>query len=378
MSTSPSWRAPEGRPTAVPRRFLALPSGLLLLLATACAGTSEATPAPEETVASSPSSARSTSPTPSPAEPTSTEGGDLNSTVDAPDAEIVEGEAPRDASAADAKALAALEALPVKGRAPKTGYDRDDFGSGWLDVDDNGCDTRNDMLIRDLEQIVTSDGCTVTRGVLDPDPYTATTIEFVRGVATSSDVQIDHVVALSDAWQKGAQQLDANTRVLFANDPLNLLAVDGPTNQSKGDSDAATWLPPNTGFRCQYVATQIAVKAKYHLWVTPAEKDAMARVLSSCDGQALPADPGTVPGSGDEIVAVPPPVVEEPPAEAPEPAPVAPAPAPAPVAPAPVAPAPVSYANCSAVRAAGAAPIYVGQPGFGSHLDRDGDGVACE
>jgi hypothetical protein len=371
MSTSPRCRVPARRSRAAPRRLPTLASGLLLLLATACGGVSEATSAPEETVVPSLSATTGASPAPSPPEPSSTDGEDLHGTVDVADAGTVDGEAPGDAPAPDVKALAALEALPVKGRAPKTGYDRDEFGSGWLDVDGNGCDTRNDMLRRDLENIVTSDGCTVTRGTLDPDPYTATTIDFVRGVATSSDVQIDHVVALSDAWQKGAQQLDANSRVLFANDPLNLLAVDGPTNQSKGDSDAATWLPPNAGFRCEYVATQIAVKAKYELWVTQAEKDAMARVLSDCDGQTLPGDPGAVAGSGGAPAAVPPPAVEEPPVVAPVPAPVAPAPA-------PVAPAPVSYANCSAVRAAGAAPIYAGQPGFGSHLDRDADGVACE
>ena len=270
----------------------------------------------------------------------------------------------------------------MKGRAPKTGYDRDEFGSAWLDVDNNGCDTRNDMLARDLEGIVRSDGCTVASGTLNPDPYTATTIDFVRGVATSSAVQIDHVVALSDAWQKGAQQLDKNTRVLFANDPLNLLAVDGPANQQKGDSDAVSWLPPNKPFRCEYVSIQIAVKSKYELWVTQAEKDAMARVLGDCDGQTLPEDSGAVTGAGDALVALPAPapapVVEEPKVEPPAPvapSPVAPAPAPAPE-PAPAPPAAAYYPNCSAARAAGAAPVYIGGPGYGTHPDRDG--VGCE
>ncbi len=120
------------------------------------------------------------------------------------------------------------------------------------------------------------------------DPYSGRTIDFVRGDSTSSDVQIDHVVALSDAWQKGAQGWDGAKRTAFANDPLNLLAVDGSANSQKGAGDAATWLPPNRAFRCEYVARQVAVKSEYGLWVTQAEHDAIARVLSSCPDQPLP------------------------------------------------------------------------------------------
>jgi hypothetical protein len=123
--------------------------------------------------------------------------------------------------------------------------------------------------------------------VLD-DPYTGAEIQFVRVSSTSGEVQIDHVVALSDAWQKGAQDLEFTERVIFANDPLNLLAVDGPANQEKGDADAASWLPPNRAFRCRYVARQIAVKAEYKLWVTEAEKAAMRRVLNGCGDQRVP------------------------------------------------------------------------------------------
>ena len=161
-----------------------------------------------------------------------------------------------------------LATLPIKGRAPKTGYSRALFGQAWLDVDRNGCDTRNDMLKRDLTAIVFANSvpCKVSSGVL-ADPYTGTSINFVRGSATSSAVQIDHVVALSDAWQKGAQQLSTEQRTAFANDPLNLQSTDGPTNMKKGDGDAATWLPPNKGFRCEYVARQISVKATYSLWL---------------------------------------------------------------------------------------------------------------
>ncbi|WP_458683667.1 HNH endonuclease family protein [Prescottella equi] len=185
---------------------------------------------------------------------------------------------------------ALLETLPVKGRAPKTGYSRDQFGPAWADDVDvdygrNSCRTREDILQRDLSNTVFKDDgklCTVQSGTLVNDPYTGKTINFVRGKDTSSAIQIEHVVALSDAWQKGAQQLTDRERRNLANDPLNLIAVDGPTNMAKGDGDAATWLPPNKPYRCAYVATQTQVKAKYALWVTQAEKDAIARVLSTC------------------------------------------------------------------------------------------------
>ncbi|MVU84085.1 DUF1524 domain-containing protein [Nocardia sp. ET3-3] len=191
-------------------------------------------------------------------------------------------------SPADARAV--LDTLPVKGRAPKTGYARNQFGENWTDDVDvaggrNGCDTRNDILGRDLTDPAFKPGtrdCVVLNGTLS-DPYTGKDIDFVRGSGTSNAVQVDHVVALSDAWQKGAQQLTPRERANFANDPRNLLAVDGPANQRKGASDAASWLPPNKSFRCAYVAKQIEVKAAYHLWVTQAEKDAMLRVLDGCD-----------------------------------------------------------------------------------------------
>ncbi|MGF9648916.1 HNH endonuclease family protein [Pseudarthrobacter oxydans] len=188
------------------------------------------------------------------------------------------------ATASTADALVQLGSIPVKGRAPETGYNRDEFGPAWADVDRNGCDTRNDILARDLINEAFKPGtnnCVVATGTL-ADKYTGTTINFIRGQDTSSDVQIDHIVALSDAWQKGAQQLSAVKRRELANDPLNLMAADGPTNGAKGDKDAATWLPPNEGFRCEYVERQTAVKSKYQLWVTQAEHDAIIGILQRC------------------------------------------------------------------------------------------------
>ncbi len=187
------------------------------------------------------------------------------------------------------EAAALLESLPVKGRAPMTGYDRKQFGQAWsddvtVDFGHNGCDTRNDILRRDLghaEIKPGTHGCVVLRGILD-DPYTGTRIEFQRGAKTSRAVQIDHVVALGNAWATGAQQLDDATRRNLANDPLNLQATDGPTNQKKRAGDAATWMPPNRRYWCEYVTRQITVKARYHLWVTQPEKDALERGLATC------------------------------------------------------------------------------------------------
>jgi hypothetical protein len=193
---------------------------------------------------------------------------------------------PAEASVKDS-AIAALDKLAIKGRAPKTGYTRAQFGDSWEQV--GQCDVRNHILKRDMTDVKTMSDtdCTVLSGILD-DPYTGKKISFVRGKDTSSDVQIDHVVALSDAWQKGAQQLSRELRIQLANDPLELLAVDGPANQQKSDGDAATWLPSNKPYRCRYVARQIAVKLKYALWVTQAEHDAIENVLSTCPGQLLP------------------------------------------------------------------------------------------
>lgn len=284
---------------------------------------------------------------------------------------------PLDYTADADTALATLQSLRVKGRAPKTGYARHLFGQAWTDdvtVDGghNGCDTRNDVLRRDLTNVVLkpgSNGCAVQSGTLD-DPYSGKSIVFVRGSGTSSAVQIDHIVALSDAWQKGAQQLDSATLRNLANDPRNLQATDGPTNQQKGDGDAATWLPANKPYRCTYVTRQVDVKAAYGLWVTQAEHDAISRVLSDC-GATTPLHETTT-----ESVTVAPSTTEYVPAPTYSPQPAyTPPPASAPLV---EVPSDRYYANCAAVRAAGAAPLYAGQPGYRSKLDGDRDGVACE
>jgi hypothetical protein len=190
----------------------------------------------------------------------------------------------------EVSAVEALATLAVKGRAPKTGYARSEFGQTWADVDRNGCDTRNDILKRDLTEVLFKEktrNCVVLSGIL-VDRYSGETINFVRGNITSMEVQIDHVVAMSNSWQTGAFKLTLAQRTALANDPMNLFAVKGRLNSQKGDGDAATWLPPLKKFRCAYVAQQIAVKAKYSLWVTAPEKDAMTRILNTCPNQVLP------------------------------------------------------------------------------------------
>ncbi|WP_270241593.1 GmrSD restriction endonuclease domain-containing protein [Kocuria marina] len=374
-------------PLTTPVRRLVLGAAALALALTGCAAPTDSA-APSPSASATTSAAAPTTPPPATQSPSPTRGaGDATSPAAS--------SSPEDATehAATGTALAALGDLPVKGRAPKTDYSRDQFGPRWADTDHNGCDTRNDILRRDLTGIAVkpgTHGCNVSSGTLE-SPYTGETIDFVAGQATSSHVQIDHVVALSDAWQKGAQQLDAARRTELANDPLNLLAVDGPSNNTKSDADAATWLPPRTGERCEYVATQIAVKQRYELWVTDAEKNAMVRVLDTCPEQPLP-EARPIPDPADSPVA---PAAEAPAApEAEAPAPVAPAPAgpgagsgsdsadaAVPEAEAPgvgVPGADVYFSRCAEARAAGMAPLYAGTPGYRPGLDGDGDGVACE
>jgi len=189
-----------------------------------------------------------------------------------------------------ASGLSVIQDQVTKGRAAKTGYTRDQFGPAWADVDRNGCDTRNDILKRDLTNLVFKEKtqpCVVLSGTL-LDPFSGESINFVQGAKTSSEVQIDHSVALSNAWQTGAFKLTSDQRKAFANDPLNLQAVKGKLNSQKGDGDAATWLPPLKSYRCDYVSRQIAVKIKYKLWFTAPEKETMVRILKTCPEKALP------------------------------------------------------------------------------------------
>ena len=180
-----------------------------------------------------------------------------------------------------------LAALPVKGWDRMQDFKRYRFGEAWSDDVDvefghNGCNTRDDILRRDLADLVVRPGtCYAQSGVLH-DPYSAETIDFIRGPSTSNAVEIDHVVSLADAWYKGAREWDDQRRLDFANDPRNLLAVSPKANFDKAFRDAAGWLPGNAAFRCDFVARQIDVKTAYGLWVSANEKRAMADVLRAC------------------------------------------------------------------------------------------------
>lgn len=199
------------------------------------------------------------------------------------------------------QAASMLRALPVEQPHPSSGYQRDSFGFRTTDDDGNGCDVREDVLARDLRDITfDADGCTVRSGTLH-DPYTGTVIDFHRGKTTSSAVQIDHVVALRNAWISGADEWNASRRIAYANDPANLLAVQGAANQDKSDASADHWLPPAQGFQCEYVAMQVAIKHTWQLSVTRAEKETMGQVLAQCPGMDAADASGVVSGAAADI-----------------------------------------------------------------------------
>ena len=240
-------------------------------------------------------------------------------------------------------AAEALDRLAVRAPTERVGYSRAMFGSYRAAVDQ--------VRARDIGGRASF-----------TDPYTGS-------ATTAKGAEADHVVSLADAWDSGASRWEPARRDELARDPLNLLMTAGPVNGSKSDQTAATWLPFG-GYRCGFVARQITVKHRYRLSVTVPEASAMRRVLASCPGE--PLTPATV--AHGRVVAAPAP------SKAPNPAPKvtrAPKPRAATHEPAP-APRAVSYANCAEARAAGAAPIHRGEPGYTRKLDRDGDGIACE
>lgn len=252
------------------------------------------------------------------------------------------------------------------------------------------------MLRRDLRDITLQhSGCVVLGGRLT-SKFSGDTFDFIRG--DDNNIDIDHLVALSNAWQTGAQSFDAATAVEFGNDPLNLLAVEPRLNAQKGDGDAATWLPPRKPYRCEYVSRQIAVKRKYELWVVPAEKEAMIRVLSACDDEpAFTSDASWPSTSGGDIASY----VDAPTKNgssssgsgrsssggsgpggsgtgASSNGSAAKSDSRGSGGSGPGSGTGGAYKNCTEARDRGGAPVHVGEPGYGSHLDRDGDGIGCE
>lgn len=166
-------------------------------------------------------------------------------------------------------------------------YRRDDFGTPWTDVDGNGCRQRDDLLARDLVDIVVADdGCTVLSGVLH-DPYTGATITFQHdrvaepGNPGSQGVQGDHIVSLAAAYEGGAWSWTDQQRLVFANTLENVLAVEGTANQSKQDSGPAQWLP-QPAYLCSYVLQYTQIVVTWSLAVDPADRDVLVRTLADC------------------------------------------------------------------------------------------------
>jgi hypothetical protein len=270
-----------------------------------------------------------------------------------------------------AAAASVLAQIAVGGRGTKTGYLRTVvFGTAWVDVNANGCGTRDDILSRDLIGIGKRSTCVVVSGLLK-DPYTGKTITFRK--ADASAVQIDHVVPLGLAWQLGAAQWPQGKRVTFANDPANLMAVDGLANDSKSDSGPDSWLPPNKTYRCTYVIHFASVTHLYGLRITASMRDTIAAQLRTCTTvvgnpaglQALPSSDWTRAAriGGRSLGTSAPATTTAPPPHTTTPATTG---------------GDAYYANCAAVRGAGKAPLHRGQPGYRPGLDRDGDGIACE
>ena len=186
-----------------------------------------------------------------------------------------------DTSAVADGTLSDLDKLTVNDNpTPPEKYNRvEQFGPAWKDVDHNGCDTRNDILARDLAVKDKRNACVVTAGQL-ADPYSGERIDFRKKDA--SKVQIDHVVALENAWQSGAYNLTQEDREALANDPDNLLAVNGHDNMAKGSKSADQWMPPNSAYACTYASKQVQIKSRYALTVTTSEKRALADALATC------------------------------------------------------------------------------------------------
>jgi hypothetical protein len=210
----------------------------------------------------------------------------VSTSVEQTAAYVAEADVPTVAPGVDV--LADVAQVPARMRSGD--YRRDAFGEAWTDDNSapggrNGCDTRNDILDRDLvdKTYVAISRCptAVATGTLR-DPYTSQTIPFVRGAQAGAAVQIEHIVPLAYAWDQGARIWTDEMRVRFANDPANLVAVDGPTNQDKGDAEPALWMPPNAAFHCQYAMQFVAVMKGYSLPIDGPSVAELRRAVATC------------------------------------------------------------------------------------------------
>lgn len=326
------------------------------LLLTGCGPTAPETPV-EPLVTESASASMSASATPT----------DTENPTQAPAETKTATAQPEPSQAAQAgTAVAMLETLPVSDDQ-MSGYKRDLFDH-WTDPDGTGCDAREDTLAVHMVDVVAPDGCKVQSGVLK-DSYTGQTVQYIAG--DGGGIDIDHVIALSAGWKTGMGNASETVREQFANDPLNLLPVDAGVNRAKGDKDASEWVPSTHDLGiveadCPYVARQIAVKEKYSLWVTSAEKAAMANVLSDCPNEPAPTDDTfpDKPAAGEKPATVP----SEPAETA---APKADAKADGSTDP--------DMGSCAKAKAAGYGPYVKGTDvEYDYYRDGDGDGTVCE
>lgn len=175
-----------------------------------------------------------------------------------------------------------LSGLTVKAKGSMTGYDRDLFPHwrdastwGWPVEPNDDCDSRSAALYRDGEDVGMSSTCTKLTGTW-VDPYGGGKYD------AASDIDIDHVVPLGNAWATGAADWDEDERTAYANDPEVIVSADDSLNQSKSDQDPSEWVPPNEDAACLYATRWVLVKDKYDLWVTSAEKTKLSSMLETC------------------------------------------------------------------------------------------------
>jgi hypothetical protein len=166
--------------------------------------------------------------------------------------------------------------------APSTSvppYSRDAFGTGWTDPDHNGCDARQDAIRAATTNRVTAGPCKITRADIR-DRYTGRTYP----AANPTNFDIDHVVALHDAWNSGAWTWTRARRIAFANDPADLVLTTASANRSKGDQDPSTWAPASHDGACFYARTYRAIKLRWRLHTTKPQRSAIRRTLATCTG----------------------------------------------------------------------------------------------
>lgn len=233
---------------------------------------------------------------------------------------------------------------------PRAPYERNDWPT-WRDIDGDGCDAREQALKNDSKgPVEIGENCEIKSG-LWISPY-----DEIKS-SNPADLEIDHIVPLAEAHRSGGWQWGPELRITFANDPSELVVTSRSSNRSKGSQTPDQWRPENNKYWCTYATKWVSIKLKYRLTVTTAERDALGQMLEKC-----PASTAIAPSNGSPTQTVQPP-------------------SPTTTAEAPLAPLPsssVHYKSCSEARAAGVTPIYEGQPGYGKHLDGDGDGIACE